>query len=172
MVDSLSANRLRFVSAMALLFVLSSILMFSVSALSNREITISSISEAEQSMAEAYEAVLDAERVGANVSSLLVRLNDGAGLLSEAHMAFEVGDFEEAVRFAELSSEVAWEVGGEAEWLEVEANTVGVSRSRWFILASFLGVSFVIVANLLGYEYFKRRYYRQLSKMRPRVRQV
>ena len=143
--------------------------MLSVSATGNQEIAASTISEAEQSMAQAYEAVLDAERVGADISGLLVRLNDAAVLLSEARMAFDVGDFEEATRFAESTSEIGYEVVDEAELLEIEANNAQVHRSWWFLVISALGVSVVLVASLLGYEYFKRRYYRRLSKMKPRV---
>jgi len=168
-VAGLSAGRLRFLSAIVLLFVLSSILMVSVFAVNDREAAVSIIGEAEQSVARAYEAVLDAEGVGANVSGLLVRLNAGAWLLSEASMAFEAGDFEEAIRFSELASEVGGEVLGEAEGLEVEARDAGVGRLRWSVVGSVLGVLVVVCVGLLGYRVFKRRYYRRLLKMRPRV---
>lgn len=169
MVAMRSGVRLRFLCATVLLFALSSALMPLVCAPINQEVAASTISEAEQSMARAYEAVLDAERIGADISSLLVRLNDAAALLSEARMAFEVGDFEEATRFAESTSEVGYEVVDEAELLEIEANNAQVHRSWWFLGSSALGVSVVLVASLLGYEFFKRRYYKRLSKMRPRV---
>jgi hypothetical protein len=164
-----SGVRLRFLSETVLLFALSSTLMLSVSATGNQEVAASTISEAEESMARAYEAVLDAERVGADISGLLVRLNDAAALLSNAHMAFDVEDFEEATRFAESTSEVGYEVVDEAELLEIEANNAQVDKSWLFLVTSALGVSVVLVASLLGYEYFKRRYYQRLSKMRPRV---
>jgi hypothetical protein len=164
-----SGVRLRFLSETVLLFALSSTLMLSVSATGNQEVAASTISEAEESMARAYEAVLDAERVGADISGLLVRLNDAAALLSNAHMAFDVEDFEEATRFAESTSEVGYEVVDEAELLEIEANNAQVDKSWLFLVTSALGVSVVLVASLLGYEYFKRRYYQRLSKMKPRV---
>ena len=169
MVAVWSAIRLRFLSATVLLFALSSTLMLSVSATGNQEVAAFTISDAEQSMARAYEAVLDAERFGADISGLLVRLNDAAVLLSEARMAFDVEDFEEATRFAESASEVGYKVVDEAELLEIEANNAQVHRSWWFLVTSALGVSVVLVASLLGYEFFKRRYYRRLSKTRPRV---
>jgi hypothetical protein len=164
-----SAIRLRFVSVAVLFFALSSMLMFSVFATVNQEVSVSVISEAEQSIEQAYEAVLDAERVGADVSVLLVRLNDGAAMLSQAHMAFEVGDFEEATRFAESTSEVGHEVVNEAELLEIEANNAQVKKSWRFLILSALSVSTVLVASILGYQYFKSRYYKRLSKMKPMV---
>jgi len=166
------ALRLRFATSTVLLFVLSSMLMPSLSATNNQEVAASTISEAEQSMAQAYEAVLDAERVGANVSGLLVMLNDAAGQLLEARRAFSIGDFEEATRFAGLTNEVVSEVVDEAELLMIEAVNARVRRSWLFVVSSAVGVSFVLVASLVGYEYFKRRYYRQLSKTRPKVGQA
>lgn len=169
MVAILPANKLRFLSATTLFFVLSSTLMLSMCASSNQELAISTIIEAEQSMAQAYEAVLDAERVGADVSGLLGRLNEGAAWLSEARMAFEVDNLEEAVRVAGLTSEVGFEVEGEADRLEVEVGQAHVTRTWWFIVGSILAVSIVIVVSVLSYQYFKRRYYRRLLKMRSRV---
>ena len=170
MVAMFSAKKTSFLSATFLLFALSSTLLVSVSATaSSSERALSTISEAEESIGEAYNTVLDAERVGADVSDLLVRLNDAAALLSEAHMALEVGNLEEATRFAESTSEVGYEVVDGAERLEIEANNAQVHRSWWFMVTSALGVSVVLVASLLGYEYFKRRYYRRLLKTSPRV---
>jgi hypothetical protein len=87
-------------------------------------------------------------------------------------MAFEVGNFKEAIHFAELCSETGFEVKSEAERLEVKANYAYVNRSWWFVVGSVLGVSIVLSVSLLGYRYFKRRYYRRLLKTRPRVRQA
>lgn len=167
----LVANRSRFVCAMTLVFVLSSILTLSVAALSSREVAVSSVSEAEQSIVRAYVTVLDAERVGGNVSGLLVRLNDAAGLISNASTALEVGNFDEAVSLAALSSQVGSEVRIEAERLQVEANSANATRSLWYMGGSVLGVSAVAGFSFLGYRYLKRAYYRRLLKMKPRVGQ-
>lgn len=168
----LSATKLRFFYAMVLFFVLSWVLMSSVFASSNRELAFYSISEAEQSVALAYDAVLNAERAGANVSGLLVRLNDAAGLLSEARMAFEAGNFDESVRLSHLSSGIGGQVWDEAETLRVEASDAAADRVWLFFAESVLAVAFVLFASFAGYLYFKRWYYRRLLKMRPRVGQV
>jgi len=165
----MQSTKLRFLSATVLLFALSSMLMFPVSAAGNQEVAASSISEAELSMAEAYEAVLDAESADADVSGLLVRLNDAAELLSEARMAFDAGDFDEAAGYAESTSEVGYEVLDEAGVLEIEAADARVQSSWGFLVISVLGVSVVVVVSAMGYRFFKRRYYRRLSKMNPRV---
>ncbi len=136
---------------------------------SDQETASSVITAAENAIVSAYEAVLGAERVGADVGDLLARLNEGARLLSEAQMGFEVGSFEEAVRLAELSSEVADEVLNETENLEIEVNSAWANRSWWFGVDSVLGVSFVLIGCLFGYPVFKRWYYRRLLKMKPKV---
>ena len=166
---TMQSTKLRFLSATVLLFALFSMLMFPVSAAGNQEVAASSISEAELSMGQAYEAVLDAESADADVSGLLVRLNDAAELLSEARMAFDVGDFDEASGYAESMSDVGYEIVDEAELLEIEAAKARVHSSWGFLAISVLGVSVVVVASVLGYSFFKRHYYRQLSKMKPRV---
>lgn len=171
-VDVLFTVRLRFLFAMALLSVLFCILVPSASGVSSREGAVSTVSEAEQSIAQVYEAVVDAESAGANVSSLLVGLNDAVGLLSEAQLALEVGDFEECIRLAELSREAGSGVGNEARALEVEANYAYVNLSWWFAGGSVLGVSVVILASFFGYRYFKRWYYQRLLKMKPTVGQA
>lgn len=157
---------------MVLLFVLSLSPRLAVSASNIQEVATSAISAAEQSVAQAYEAVLDAERIGGNVSGLIVRLNDAADLLSEARMAFDARDFDEAIRFAGLSSEVGREVGDAAARVRVEANQALANRSWWFTGGSILGVLVVLSACLLGYPHFKRWYYRRLLKMKPRVGQA
>jgi len=165
----LHANKLCFFSVTVSLFVLSSILMLSVSGTISQKEAVLSVSEAEQSVVRAYKAVLDAERVGANVSSLLVSLNNATGLLSEARMSIETGNFEKAVRFAALSSEVGNGVGSEAERLTVEASQTHAANSWWSLVESGVVVVVVLCASVLGYRYFKRRYYMRLLKMRPRV---
>jgi len=165
----MQSSKLRFLSATVLLFALFSMLMFPVSAAGNQEVAASSISEAEWSMAQAYEAVLDAESADADVSGLLVRLNDAAELLSEARMAFDVGDFDEASGYAESTSEVGYEIVDDAELLEIEAAKARVHSSWGFLAISVLGVSVVVGASVLGYRLFKRHYYSRLSKMKPRV---
>lgn len=154
--------------ALLLLFVLSSSVTVSVCEAISQEEALFSITEAEHLMGQAYETILDAEEMGAEVSGLLAWLNDGAGLLSEARIAFGVKKFEEAVRFAELSSDVGVEVVGEAERLGVKASQARVERMWWLIVGSVLGVSFVLVVCWLGYGYFKRRYYNRLLGMRRR----
>ena len=161
--------KLCFLSAIVVFLVLFSMLMFSVSASGNQEDAASSLSEAEGCMAQAYGAVLDAESADADVSGLLVRLNDAAKWLSWAHMSFDVGDFDDAAVYAESASELGYEVMDEAEVLETTAANTQVNNSWVLLIISVLAVSIVAVAIVVGYRYFKTRYYERLSKMKPKV---
>jgi hypothetical protein len=168
----LSSARSRFLSGIALFFVLSSILTLSACAPSSQEVAVSSVSEAEQSIAQAYVAVLDAERVGGNVSGLLVRLNDAAGLLSNASTALDAGNFDEASRLAVLSRQVGGGVWDDAERLRVETVDAGVDRFWLLCGVSVVSVVVVVFVSFVGYQYFKRWYFRRLLKMKPKVGQA
>jgi hypothetical protein len=165
----LSASKVNLFSAIVLLFVLSSILTFPMRAADNREAALSTISNAEESIVLAYQAVLNGEEAGANITGLLVKLNGAAKLFSEARTEFEIGNFEETIRVAGLSNEAALEVEGEARKLKIEAGQARINGTWWSVVGSVLAVSFVLFISFSGYQVFKRRYYKRLLKMKPRV---
>jgi hypothetical protein len=168
----LGVFRLRLVSAFVCFIVLSSFLLVSVSASTSRDDAVSSVSTADQSVALAYGAVLNAEKAGANVSSLAVRLNDAADLLSQAHVAFDVGNFAESVRCANLSTQVGGGIYDDANRLQVEAEDANGNRATLFTVVSVVAVAIVICVCFFSYRYFKGWYYRRLLKMKPRVGRV
>jgi len=157
------------VLSIVLLLALSSVIVFSVAGASDFESAYSKILAAEDSIGEAYGVTLETERVGANVTDLLVWLNYAAGSLSGARMAFREADFETAASFAELSNAVASQVYDEAAKLEIEANVANANRLLVSSVVSVLGVSIVLTLSYLIYGRLKRRYNRQLLKMRPKV---
>ncbi|MDH5690881.1 MAG: hypothetical protein OEY81_05585, partial [Candidatus Bathyarchaeota archaeon] len=67
---------------------------------SSEDVATLSITQAEETLASAFEAVLDAEMAGANVSGLLGRLNLGGEYLAEAYVWYRLGVSENASRFA------------------------------------------------------------------------
>jgi hypothetical protein len=166
-----SVVRLRVFSALASYFILFLLLVFPVFG-SSQEAAFASISEADQSLAQAYNAVLEAERVGADVSGLLVNLNNAVDFLSKAQKAFELDSFEESVRLANLSIESGHEIVSKAESLKVYINSAKVIRFWWASVGAVLGVSLVISASFIGYWYFKRFYYRRRLKRKSKVGQA
>ena len=166
-VDEVSGLRVIAVLFILLAFV-SSVFVLSPMAL-DVEDAASAIESAESAVNLAYEAVLEAEGVGANVSGLLDELNDGVEALSEAYMSNRVGDFDDAIYFADLCCDL---VGG----IEAEANELrdvaAVDRNQRFLLTSF-GSVFAVVGvfcgGFFGWRFFKSRYHRRVLKMKPEV---
>ena len=158
-----------FPSWLVLLLIVSHAWVASVQAATSQDVAAGDISNAEQSLSQAFVAVLDAEKAGANVSGLLNRLNDGADLLSQSRVAFDDGSFDEAARLANSSTGVSGEVWDEAARFSVEASDAAVDRGWLFLAVSIVAVSIALVASIFGYRYFKRYYYRRLLRMKPRV---
>ena len=125
---------------------------------SGQETASSVVTIAENAIVSAYEAVLDAERVGADVSGLLGRLNEAGEFFAAARMSYENGDFEDATLFADLSRNVGEEVGNEAYELEGWAQNDSFQRTWLTILASVSGIVFVGLGSLWVWRFLKRRY--------------
>jgi len=136
---------------------------------SSRDAATSAISQAEEVVASAYEAVLEAEQAGANVSGLLVRLNEAGDLLARAQVAFRLGDFDETVLSANLCSEIGEEVRSEADELRVKAYGVRVTGSWLTMTGSLVGVVTVFLGSFWGWRVFKRRCIRRVLRMKPEV---
>ena len=140
---------------------------------SDNEDAVSAISEAEQSISQAYESMLIARSVGANTSALLVELNRAAELLSEARMASGAGNLEEAKHYADLAVAAGNGVSGEAEQLRAASSPKSASEYNANLMLAavsrVLAVSLALFALLVGYRYFKKLYFRRLLKMKPKV---
>jgi hypothetical protein len=60
----------------------------------------SSLTAAQGTVVDCYTAVSEAAKAGANVTSLLIRLNDAQELLTNADLAYGAGNFDSAREFA------------------------------------------------------------------------
>ena len=129
----------------------------------------SDVAMAEADVVSAYEAVLEAEQVGADVSALLVRLNDASESLAEAEVAYRLGDFNESVRLADLCSAISEEVKSEAGELRLQAYGAWYFDMWLKIAGSLVGVVVVGLGGFWAWRVFKRRYYRRVLKMKPEV---
>lgn len=127
------------------------------------------LSNAEEAVFSAFQTVLKAEEAGANVSGLLVQLNDAGKLLVEAHAAYRVGDVDEVARSASLCSEIAGNVKSQADDLWVKSYGSSV-MGLWLVFAgSMVGVVVVGLGSFWSWRIFKRRYYRRVLGMKPEV---
>jgi len=122
------------------------------------------ITQAEETVASAYEAVLEAEKARADVSELLDLLNVAGGHLAEAHILYRLGDFDGAVHFADNSSKIGEEVRNEAEELKIDAYESWITSLLIRITGSMVGVIVVILGTFITWGIFKRRYLRQVQR--------
>jgi hypothetical protein len=161
----------RLAGILILTFILHSALMFSAHGIHYQEVN-ATISEAEQALATGFEAALDAEEAGANVSSLLVKLNEGGAYFSAARMAFEDGNFSEADRLSGLSYSISVQVESDAQILKAEAINAAFNRFRLYLTSSAVAMVIVVVATFFGYRLLKKRYFKRLLDMKPEVRET
>ena len=164
----MTVSKSSFAGILILTFILYSVLSFSARGVNYLEFGATT-SEAEQAMVAGFEATLDAERAGANVSSLLVQLNEGAEFLAAARMAFEDGNYSEADRLSGLSREVGAQVESAALILKAEAYNAAASRYRLYLVSSAVAMIIVLLATLLGYRFLKKRHLDRLLKMKPEL---
>jgi len=127
------------------------------------------IEEAESKLHVAFEAVLEAESVGANVSGLIARLNEAGELLAEAEIADKIGSFSEAVSKAEQCSVLADGVMDEAITLKGEV-LAGAQIAFWQDLTvTAMGSAVFLVAMFFVWGWFKRAYAKKLLRMKLEV---
>jgi hypothetical protein len=127
------------------------------------------VDEAEENLALTFEVVKEAEANGADISGLSEILNDATQLLAQAQNSFRVGDFDKASNFANLAIEIGNQVKSTALTLE-EVKSDLPAKELWnTIIGSFLAVIFVVIFVFLGWNFFKRYYYRRKTLMKPEV---
>jgi len=134
-----------------------------------QDVVASALTYAEEVLGYAYQTVLKAEETGANVSYLLVRLNEAGGFLAQGRVAYRLGDFDEAVSLANLSRGIGVHVENEA--LKLKDLALGESFQRvWLtMVGSVVGMVLIVVGTLWVWRVFKRRYYGGLLEMKLEV---
>jgi hypothetical protein len=131
--------------------------------------TVEIISEAEDALDVAYEAVSKAEQVGADVSGLWNRLSLAGEYLAEANVKYRVGSYENADYFAGLCIEMVSGVKGEA--IELSSGATRQNEIDFFVSLfwSSVGVVIVGVTGFMLWIIFRRRYLERILKMKPEV---
>jgi hypothetical protein len=129
----------------------------------------SSVGEADIAVRQAFNATLDAERAGANVSGLILRLNDAGGILAEAEMALGNGNSSEAASKAVQCTEIAESVKGDA--VVLKASALDVARTVFWASLTFsvVGIAVFVVVLEFVWRWFKGGYVRRMLGMKPEV---
>jgi len=152
----ISTSKLSVILAVLFLFLLP-VFIVRVSA-SSEETAALAITEAEETVASAYEAVLEAEKAGANVTDLLSVLNEAGMLLSKAHLAYAMGDFDSARDFAVWCQGNLTGFVDEAEALKQSAVQKGYWDFTVNVVGSAVGAVAVVVCGFVAWAFLKRKY--------------
>jgi len=161
-------SRLRFLVVSVFLFSLVSVSVPWVSA-ANGDLAPLEVAEAEEALASAYEAVLQADEAGADVSGLLDKLNVGSEYLVEAYIWVPLGDSENISHFAGLCYDIALDVHSDAVEAIDEARNSEMNEFVLVMLGSVAGVILVVVLCSVGWHIFKKRYYKKVLGLKPEV---
>jgi len=135
----------------------------------NSEAAVSAIEEAEATVSSAYRAVFEAEKAGANVLDLSVRLNNACDLLVRAKVLCDAGDFDDALRLTNPCIDIGKAVEGEAYSLRDLALMQGEWNFRLTIVLSSVSIGLIVCFSCFGWRVFKRRYFRRILGLRPEV---
>jgi len=128
-----------------------------------------SVADADVAVRWAFNATLDAERAGANVSGLILRLKEAGGVLAEAEMALENGNSSEASSKAVQCIGIAESVKGDADVLKASALKKAQAVFWTSLTFSVVGIAVFVVVLMLVWRWFKRGYVRKMLSMKPEV---
>jgi hypothetical protein len=117
----------------------------------------SAIVAAENRIFECYGALLGADEAGANMTGLLVKLNEAGALLSKADLAYTEGNFDSAVDFAVQSSNILDGFVEEASLLKEAAAQQHYLDFMVNVVGSGVGAVCVLVGGFALWTFLKRR---------------
>lgn len=160
---------MRLVLVCLLIFVSLSLNFRQAYSVSQTDAANSAIEQANSALSSSFLVVLDAERAGANVSSLRRDLNVAVDLFSQAKVLLANGNPAGAVQAANLSSETAKNVRDSASSLEALALANNQFSFRASLITSTVAVAAFLLCLLLFWRMLRRRYVKGIRKLRPEV---
>ena len=124
-----------------------------------------SIAAAQQELNTCYAAVADANSAGANVTTLILVLDQSGGDLSMANLAFAMGNYSSAQSYAAQSFDLLTrnDIVARAEALRNDASQAGYWDFVINIVSSLVGTVAVLVAGVVVWVVLERRSKRTAS---------
>jgi len=135
--------------------------------LKDLDVACRSVGDVEVAVRQAFNATLDAERAGANVSGLIVKLDWAGGLLAEAEMAH--GNSSEAASKAVQCIGIAESVKSDAYVSKASALEKAQTVFWTSLTFSVAGIVVFVVVLMLVCRWFKRGYVGKMLSMKPEV---
>ncbi|HUK85566.1 MAG TPA: hypothetical protein VLU95_06875 [Candidatus Acidoferrum sp.] len=156
-------NKIIFVSITIAILILPCLCLSFVKATGETE----SIDLANSSMETAFTNVQAAQQVGANVTQLLARLNNGAVLLTQAINSYNGGNMANVTINAENARSIADQVNNDA--INLKNNTINQSKNNFLLttLLSVIAASIFVFLLVLVWRRFKRSYLNKKLALRP-----
>ena len=127
----------------------------------------SALDQAEGDLSSAFVAVAAAGDSGANVASLLERLSIAGGYLSEANVAFRVGDYETAYSKSVACSNSLGGVVDEAMRLQAAMENARSERMLYNIVGAGVGLALLLFLGLVGWNYLEKWYRKRVMSLKP-----
>jgi hypothetical protein len=143
---------------LVLLVVVSQFLVAMAVAQTSEAQAASALVTSENAVVSAYQAVSKAEESGANVSSLLVRLNEAGWFLSRGRIAYESRDFDSAFEFATQSQEKLNGLVADADALSETAFYEHYLDFLVNVVGSVIGTVAVVCVSFFAWFLLKRKY--------------
>ena len=131
--------------------------------------TESKLQAANGAVEQAFNAVLDAEKAGANVTGLLVQLNVAAGILAQAENSYRTGDSNTAAAQADSVLPIAQQVTASAQNAKQTALVSGQNAFWSTIAFTVIGAFVFVLVLFLVWRWVKRIYINNLSQAKPEV---
>jgi hypothetical protein len=109
----------------------------------------SAIVDTEQKIAACYEVAADADSIGANISTLLITLNEAGDLLSKAKLAYNIADFDAALSYGLSAQRKLDGFVAEADILKETAFRQNYLDFAVNVVGSIIGTAAVICGSLI-----------------------
>jgi ABC-type transport system involved in cytochrome bd biosynthesis fused ATPase/permease subunit len=122
--------------------------------------------EAREKFQEAYNATVEAERNGAEVSEAAKKLNNALDYIFQAENHTAHGDMEQAFFWTQASIQLSEEILGLTQELKQQAETLRYTRLIVYSAISVVLIIFVIYAFFIGRRMWKRHQQKKLMDMR------
>ena len=128
-----------------------------------------SIQQADEAATSAFKAVLEAEKVGANVSRLITKMNEAAVLLTNAKIMAYNKNFHDTIELANSSIEIANSVKYEAANLKTSTLSLHDYIFKISIIESLVGVTAFLLSMIFLWRWFKSYYAHKILGLKPEV---
>jgi CHASE3 domain sensor protein len=128
-----------------------------------------SLQAANDAVNQAFNAVLDAEKSGANVTDLLTQINNAQNILAQSENHYRIGDTNAATAEADSVLPITQQVINSAK--DAEQNAIVSSQNAfWITIAlTLVGIFLFVLVLFLIWRLVKQHYIKGLSEAKPEV---